>query len=184
MEKRDIRKQILSLRKGLSKEVREEKSENICRRLYQMESLQQAKVVYGYMPIRGEVDIRPLLQRLLKEGKELALPRVCGDRMDFYQIVSFQDLEEGSFHVLEPKEYCRKIGADGFMLVPGVAFDKRGGRIGYGKGYYDKYFASHKQKLQKFGIGYTIQIIDTIPTTSLDMPLDGLVSEEGSWMFV
>lgn len=183
MEKKDIRKNILLLREGLSKEESKEKSEKICRKLYEMESLRQAEIIYGYMPIRNEVDIVPLLKKLLKEGKRLALPRVSGDRMDFYEINSLQDVVEGSFHVLEPKEYCRKMEAAGLVLIPGVAFDKKGGRIGYGKGYYDKYFAAHNQKLQKIGIGYTIQIVDTIPTTSLDIPLDGLVSEEGIWMF-
>lgn len=183
MEKKDIRKQILAVREGLSEKEVREKSEEICSRLYEMACFRQAEVIYGYMPIRKEADIRPLLKRILEEGKKLALPRVCGDGMDFYQIASFQDLTEGSFHVMEPKEYCKKTEEDGLVLVPGVVFDKRGGRIGYGKGYYDKYFAVHSRKLQKIGIGYTIQIIDTIPTTSLDIPLDGLVSEEDAWMF-
>lgn len=183
MEKKDIRKKILALRESLPDAEAKEKSEKICEWLYKMECLRQAEVVYGYMPIRKEADIRPLLKRVLNEGKKLALPRVCGDRMDFYQITSFRDLAEGSFHVMEPKEYCKKVEEEGLVLVPGVVFDKRGGRIGYGKGYYDKYFAVHSHKLQKIGIGYTIQIIDTIPTTSLDVPLNGLASEEDIWMF-
>lgn len=183
MEKKDIRKQILAVRESLPDGEVKEKSDKICKRLYGLERLWQAEVVYGYMPIRKEADIRPLLKRILEAEKKLALPRVCGDRMDFYQITSFQDLSEGSFHVMEPKEYCKKMEEEGLVLVPGVVFDKQGGRIGYGKGYYDKYFALHGRKLQKIGIGYTIQIIDTIPATSLDVPLNGLVSEEDIWMF-
>lgn len=178
MEKKDIRKKILKARESLSEREAAEWSQAVCKRLYEMADLKQTEWIYGYMPIRREVNIRPLLERLLKEGKKLALPRVCGDAMEFYQIHSFEDLEEGSFHVLEPKAGCQRVEADGLVLVPGVVFDKKGGRIGYGKGYYDKYFAQHSQSLQKIGIGYTIQIIDTIPTTLLDIPLDGLVWEE------
>ena len=183
MEKKDIRKNILTIRESLSEEEVKEKSRLICSQLLNMHCFEQSKWIYGYMPIRNEVDIRPFLQHHLEEGKNIALPRVNGDTMEFYQIASFEDLEEGSFHVLEPKEGCPKAESNGFILVPGVVFDRKGGRIGYGKGFYDKFFASHNQTFEKIGIAYTIQIIDTIPTTSLDVPLHGLVCEEDLWMF-
>lgn len=183
MEKKDIRKKILGIREDLTEREAEEMSREICRKLFKMDCLQQAEWIYGYMPVRKEVDIRPFLEFLLQKGRNLALPRVCGDTMEFYRITSFADLEEGSFHVPEPKENCPKVKSDGIILVPGVVFDKKGGRIGYGKGYYDKYFSGHGQKLEKFGIGYTIQIIDTIPTTLLDVPLDGMVCEKEVFTF-
>lgn len=183
MEKKDIRKKILGIRESLTEREAGEMSREICRKLLEMAGLHQAEWIYGYMPIRKEVDIRPFLEQLLEEGRNLALPRVCGDTMEFYRITSFADLEEGSFHVLEPKENCPKAESDGIILVPGVVFDKKGGRLGYGKGYYDKYFAAHNQNLKKIGIGYTIQIIDTIPTTPLDVPLDGLVCEKEVFTF-
>ena len=161
----------------------QKRSQLICSRLLEMHCFEQSEWIYGYMPIRKEVDIRPFLKHLLNKGKKLALPRVSGDTMEFYQVTSFEDLEEGSFHILEPKEKCPKADASGFILIPGVAFDRKGGRIGYGKGYYDKFFASHSQTLEKIGIAYTIQIVDTIPTTSLDIQLNGLVCEEDFWMF-
>ena len=182
-KKNNIRKELLAIRESLSEETVQEKSQDICNWLLKMTCFDYAKWIYGYMPIRNEADIRPFLVHLLKKGKKIALPRVEGDTMEFYQINSFEDLEEGSYHILEPKKESPKAEGGGFILIPGVAFDREGGRIGYGKGYYDKYFASHNQPLIKIGIAYTIQIVDTIPTTSLDVQLDGLVCEEDLWMF-
>ena len=183
MEKEDIRKNILTIRESLSEEEAKSRSQGVCKMLYAMSCFNQSNWLYGYMPIRKEVDIRPFLEHLLDKGKNLALPRVNGDTMEFYHVTSFEDLEEGSFHILEPKEKCPKVEASGFILVPGVAFDRKGGRIGYGKGYYDKYFSTHSQTLEKLGIAYTIQIVDEIPTTSQDVRLHGLISEEDFWMF-
>lgn len=183
MEKQEIRKKFLTIREALSEEEVQNKSQIICKQLLKMSCFEYTDWIYGYMPIRNEVDIRSFLQHHLDTGKKIALPRVIGDNLEFYQITSFEDLEEGSFHVLEPKEGCPKAEAGGFILVPGVAFDREGGRIGYGKGYYDKFFSSHSQVLEKIGIAYKIQVTDRIPITSTDVRLDGLVYDEDLWMF-
>ena len=183
MEKKAIRNEILAIREALSKEEVQKKSQIICEQLMKMSCFEYAKWIYGYMPIRNEVNICPFLEYLMKKGKKIALPRVNGDSMEFYQITSFEDLEEGSFHIPEPKKECPKAEAGGFILIPGVAFDREGGRIGYGKGYYDKYFSSHNQALIKIGIAYTIQLIEIVPTTPTDVKLDGLVYDEDWWMF-
>ncbi len=174
-----IRKEILEKRRMLSDVERQKASAEICRNIAAMDVYRKADWIYGYMPIQGEADVTPLLAQALEEGKRVALPRVAGSTMEFYQVASLEEVEEGAFHVLEPLKECPLVDAPGFVLVPGAAFDQKGGRIGYGKGYYDRYFSSHSQKLYKLGIGYTIQIIDTIPTTSLDVPLDGVLTEKG-----
>ena len=183
MEKENIRKKFLTIRESLTEEEAENRSQNVCKMLLSMHCFEQSDWLYGYMPIRNEVDIRPFLEHHLHKGKNIALPRVNGDTMEFYQITSFDDLKEGSFHILEPKEECPKVESCGFMLIPGVVFDLNGGRIGYGKGYYDKYFSTHSHALEKLGIAYTMQIIEDIPTTSQDARLHGLISEEDFWMF-
>ena len=183
MEKEEIRKKYLTIRESLSEEEAENKSQSVCKMLFSMSCFEQSDWLYGYMPIRKEVNIRPFLEHLLRNGKNIALPRVDGNTMEFYQITSFDDLKEGTFHILEPKEGCPKVESSGFMLIPGVAFDFNGGRIGYGKGYYDKYFSTHSHALEKLGIAYTMQIIEDIPTTSQDVRLHGLISEEDFWMF-
>lgn len=185
MEKKDIRKKFLTMRESLSKEEVQNKSEIICKQLLKMSCFEYTDWIYGYMSIRNETDVRPFLQHHLNEGKNIALPKISGDTMEFYQIKSFEeDLEEGSFHILEPKEGCPKVEKGGFILVPGVAFDREGGRIGYGKGYYDRYFSTHSQALEKIGIAYKFQVIETVPITSTDVRLNGLVYDDDLWMFV
>lgn len=183
MKKQEIRKSLLAIRESLSEKEAQKKSQRICKQLLEMSCFEYAKWIYGYMAIRKEVDICPFLQHHLEHGKKIALPRVNKDTMEFYQIASFDDLEEGSFHILEPKEECPKAEGGGFMLVPGVAFDREGGRIGYGKGFYDRYFSTHNQVLEKIGIAYKFQVVDKIPVTAEDIRLDGLVYDGDLWMF-
>lgn len=179
MEKKEIRKELLRRRSALSDREVELCSKAVCGHLLKLMDEKNLNVIYGYMPIRREVDIRPALEEILRSKKTLLLPRVNGETMDFYRVRDFSDLEVGSFGVLEPKLSCSLAEPDGLVLVPGVGFDKSGARLGYGKGFYDKYFSSHKQNLYKIGIAYNIQIIEKIPTTPLDVLLDGVVCETG-----
>lgn len=177
--KQDIRTKILNIRKNLPLKERQKASAEICARLTALKAYQEAKLIYGYMPIQGEADITVLLKQALKESKAVALPRVAGETMEFYRIASLSEVEEGAFHVQEPIKSCPLIAEDGLVLVPGAVFDRRGGRIGYGKGYYDRYFSSHSQRLYKLGIGYAFQIVETVPMTELDVPLDAVLTEAG-----
>lgn len=135
--------------------------------------------IYGYYPLKNEVSLVPLYNRILEAGIPLAFPRVQGTGMDFYQIQYLTDLEEGCFHVMEPKQNAKKVHWEqASVLTPGVVFDRAGNRIGYGKGYYDAYFRSHATGT-RIGIAYENQIEEVLPIENFDQPVDHLVTEAG-----
>lgn len=134
------------------------------------ETYKQAKVVLGYYPLGNEVDCKVVLQKALIDGKYVALPRTAEDgRMDFYEIQSLSDVAEGTFYVMEPKAECKiffPVSECGkqeeiLVLVPGVVFDRAGNRYGYGKGYYDRYFARFP-KLKRMALAYEKQISEKV----------------------
>lgn len=148
------------------------KSEAICKRVLSSAEYKAAETLFAYYPLGNEVDCLPVLKQALTEGKRVVLPRTGTDcQMDFYEIHSLDDVEEGNFHVMEPKTSCKHFWPDmdeagntvvrgndyTLVLVPGVVFDYQGNRYGYGKGYYDRYFARFPQ-LKRIALAYTEQV--------------------------
>ena len=108
-------------------------------------------------------------------GKHVAVPKVQGEIMHFYEITALSDCVPGAFGILEPAgEEKDRIATPGFMLVPGLAFDKNGNRLGYGGGFYDKYLASHEEIITA-ALGYDFQIVEKVPSESHDRRMDYLI---------
>lgn len=191
------RKQYIALRRQMLKEDVASKSEAICEKVLDSMTYKTAQVIVAYYPLGNEVDCLPVLEDALNNGKHVMLPRTEADcRMDFYEIHSLLDVEEGHFHVMEPKEYCRKFEADRFsgeasdkvqdtmkkessvlVLVPGVVFDYVGNRYGYGKGYYDRYFARFPQ-LKRIALAYTDQLSEEpLECLGTDVKMHAIVTE-------
>lgn len=135
--------------------------------------------VYGYYPLGSEVSLIPFYKFLLEGEVPLAFPRVQGMSMDFYQVFSLDDLKEGAFHVMEPDNACKKAEWEyALCFTPGSVFDRKGGRFGYGKGYYDRYFEKHP-RLFRAGIAYENQVEEKLPTEDFDIPINYLITEQG-----
>lgn len=111
-------------------------------------------------------------------GKKVAFPRVEGSEMEFYEVTSLKDFQEGSFHVMEPVGGEPVAVQNALVLVPGLGFDSRGSRIGYGGGYYDRYFSRHPKHI-KVGIAYAVQLVGELEVEEHDISMDGIVTEEG-----
>lgn len=178
MEKRDIRAQIREKRKALSEAFIKEQSRNICKKIAASKEYQNAETVFAYMALPGEVDLSGLILQALKDHKKVAIPKVHKDIMEFYEITSLSDVEEGSFHVLEPVSTTRMIPENTLFLMPGVAFDKRSYRVGYGKGYYDKYLTKYFCK-NRMGVAFQFQIYEEVPADSFDIPAGKVITEGG-----
>lgn len=181
--KEQIRKRHLLLRNQMSKEERFRLSKDIsehAHRLLEIGGNSGAEVrVYGYYPLGSEVSLLFFYEYLLGQGIPLAFPRVCGMSMDFYQVFSLDDFKEGAFHVMEPEPSCQKAEwEDALCLTPGSVFDRTGGRFGYGKGYYDRYFEKYHHILRA-GIAYGHQIEEKLPTEPWDLPMNYLITEQG-----
>ncbi len=177
--KKEIRKECRNVRMALSAEQVEERSKKAGKHLLSSALYQDAEVILAYIDTQNEISTKPILQDAWQSGKTVAVPRVDGKNMDFYLIDSYEDLEEGAFGVFEPKESCPIYeGGAALLLLPGVAFDAAGGRVGYGGGFYDRYLEKHPEH-KKVGYAYQFQIYSVVPREATDIPVDALLTEEG-----
>jgi 5-formyltetrahydrofolate cyclo-ligase len=162
-------------------------ADRVAARLEDELPLAPGTTVAGYWPLAGELDPRPALDRLRARGHAQALPRLDGHDQPLL-FLAWDDGDElgpGTFDLLEPHP-SRPVRLPGIVLVPLLAFDRRGGRLGYGKGYYDRTLGYlREQALSPFavGIGFAAQEVDRVPTGPLDVPLDGVITETGAFRF-
>lgn len=181
MEKRELRKSILEKRNSLSSEERKEKNKKILEMILCREEYRKAVRVFLYVSKEEEVDTRELMEQAWKDGKTVAVPKTAAERkMYFLPVQSFAELQKNSFGVYEPigSEEQAVIPQEGdLFLTPVVGFDRQKNRMGYGGGYYDRYFAKHKG-IRKIGLAFQIQEI-SIPTEETDIPLEEIITENG-----
>lgn len=139
-------------------------------------------VVAGYLPIGSEIDPLPLMERLESEGAKLALPRLEADgSMTFRAWSQGADLEDGPMGLRQPLEGADTVHPT-LVLMPLLAFDAMGVRLGYGKGHYDRTLSSLRENGRVFacGLGFHAQMLDDLPAEPHDQPLDWAVTERGS----
>lgn len=174
--KKDIRNRILAERKRLSKEEWERKSQLIQQKVRSHPLYKEAKELYCYMDVRGEVGTGQLIQKALEDGKKVAIPKVEGEEMEFYYIHSLSDVRKGAYGILEPdtKEMVSKEPA--LLLMPGAVFDPSGGRIGYGGGYYDRYCRKHP-KHKKMALAFDFQVVEKLPLEEFDIKAQWVLTE-------
>jgi 5-formyltetrahydrofolate cyclo-ligase len=176
-EKADIRRTVLLERGKLTKKELRLKSEAVCNRLKQSDEYKNSTILYIYMDFKNEVITRSIIEDAHKTGKKVAIPKIIGDEMYFYYIKSVSNLQKGYFGILEPETTMPAMDQDGIMIVPGVAFDEKGYRIGYGKGYYDRFLQKHK-RFKKIAFAFELQIVEEIPYDGYDVPMDLIITEE------
>lgn len=180
--KMTIRKAMINQRDAMQISLREENSLQITKRLQKSLVYREAKRLFCFISIGSEVDTVLLLEQALLDGKKVAVPVTDKNReMYFLDIENLADLQPKSFGLREPlpdkEKAVTPFGKDLF-LVPGLAFDEKCGRLGYGGGYYDKYFQEYNN-FQKTGLAFEIQLVETpLPMTAEDFALDGIVTEK------
>lgn len=175
LEKSEIRKYIKEKRKQLDSALKEQWDESICRKVLSMYEIRHSFCVYCYVSFDQEAGTHKLIEYLIDMGKYVAVPRVEGDRMYFYAIQSLQDLEPGVMGIMEPKKTCLKVrDAQAPVIVPGVAFDRDGHRIGYGGGYYDRFFEEEPLH-PRFAVAYEFQVMDRFPVEEHDKGMDRII---------
>ena len=178
-EKRRVRERVLALRDASSMEEREAAGRAIVERLLALPEVARAKTVMVFWSFGSEIDTAPLLARLHERGARVALPRIVEGELeartyapgDPVTVTTFGAAEPSDGEVVPPEEVD-------VVVTPGVAFDRRGMRVGYGGGYYDRFFARIRDDAVRVGIGYAVQLVDEpLPAGSFDQPLDLLVTE-------
>lgn len=161
-------------------ELAQEKSELIAQKVINHSIYQKANLIFAYVDAKGEVQTGKIIEHAWSHGKIVAVPKVHGNIMKFYRISSWEDLESGCFGIMEPKqtyEELTEIEENSVVLMPGVAFDRCGNRIGYGRGYYDKYFTNYA-KIYKIALAFSIQIVQNIPAELFDVKANCVITEE------
>lgn len=182
-KKAAIRAAAIARRDALPPELRRDYSRIIIDRVISTETFRRARSVLAYSSFGSEIDTGPLIAAALESGKRLLLPRVnrAAARLDVFEVKDpAVGLRPGVWGILEPHpEVCPLCPADAidFILVPGAAFDRSGGRIGYGRGYYDKLLASCLPSAAKIAAAFETQVVDHIPTEPHDIAVDVLITE-------
>lgn len=176
MEKERIRRELLQKRINLSEEERLRLSQKIVENLRSLPEYRQAKKVLLYCPIKGEPDLTPLFEEVISE-KELILPKVNGEELKLYKVETPSCLSVGAFGILEPTKGKEVSPQElDFVVVPGVAFDLRGYRLGFGKGFYDRLLK--KTRATKVGVAYSFQVLERVPNDAWDVPVDIILTEK------
>jgi 5-formyltetrahydrofolate cyclo-ligase len=172
-------------RQNLPPDLVREDSARIRGRLLSVDRFREAKSVMLYLPARNEVDTWPLLDHFWARGSEILLPRCCENApgiMEAYAVTSRDDLGPGCFGLVEPRaERARKVPAPGpeAILVPALAFDRRGYRLGFGGGYYDRFLPTLACSPLLIGPAYAFQILENFPVEPWDRPVDLIVTPDG-----
>lgn len=181
--KNRVRREMLSKRNALSPEEIQINSEKICRRLLSADWYPGSRRILVYSAVKNEVDLSLFIDCALREKKQLYFPKVSGEAMDFFRVEDRRTLKKGAFGVPEPDGAGLRFpaGERGVMLVPGVAFSFGGGRIGYGKGYYDRYLSDKSKAggdcLLPIGIAFDFQLADRFQTESNDVNMYRIITE-------
>lgn len=182
-EKNKLRAAFKQLRKQIPQTEKVARDRKICAHFLALASYRYADTLLLYYPRSDEIDTRPIIEDALKSGKKVALPRCReGGQMDFHFITDLSELTEGKFSIPEPPESCPRFDKQSIcksvlIIVPGLAFDRKGYRLGYGKGYYDRYLSDIT--IQSVGFAYTACITDHLPRGRYDLPVDLIVTEKG-----
>ena len=183
MDKKNLRKQMLLQRNNMPDTKCLKKSRHAARLLFETASYKQAQNILVYMHYGSELQTVDIIRQAFEDHKHVFVPRVEGKNMDFYEIHSMADCEEGFHGIPEPKMDCPRLIFDigdndiTLMVLPGLAFDQKGHRLGYGGGYYDRYFERFGTDYTKVAVGYDFQLIDEVPYEPHDIPIDIFISD-------
>ncbi len=153
---------------------REEKNKLIARRV--IEFCFPYKVIGIYLSTPNEVETDGIIEELLKQGKIVVAPRVEDNELVFHKLESLKDTEHNKYHIREPLFSSEVIDNIEIMIVPGIAFDVSKNRIGYGKGYYDRYLSKHE--CYKVGLAFDEHLHKEIPTDSSDVKMDIVITDK------
>lgn len=172
MNKQELRRAIRERKRAMTAEEIEARSAVLAEKFAQSDAYKAAKTIYGYLPYNQEVRTVPMLARALAEGKKVAVPKVYGDEMKFIYLDDLTQVAKGYAGIPEPI-------ADGpvardetaLVLMPGLAFDREGHRIGYGGGFYDKFLAREPHH-PTLALCYDFQMQEHLETQEFDIPVD------------
>jgi len=164
-------------------------SERIVRRFMDLPEYEKAGTVMFYVDVRDEVRTRQALPEALASGKRIVVPYCLDGELELFWLENMDELELGMYRILEPKVELRDVAAKrltptnlDLVMVPGVAFDRKGGRTGHGKGYYDKLLQHARKDAPLIALSFECQLFEEIPAESHDIFMDKVVTEDAVYV--
>jgi 5-formyltetrahydrofolate cyclo-ligase len=183
MNKKEIRRDIIAKRDNLSEDKRRELDRRIKGILKKSSYYRQSKNIFIYVGFGSEINTSKYIDEFLAEGKNIFVPRIDMKNkvMDAVKINSLDELKRNHFGILEPDENGQVIHKNllDLIIVPGVAFDFSGGRIGYGGGYYDKYMENISENIHRLALCYDFQLLKELPKEEHDIKVHEVITEAG-----
>ena len=172
MNKQELRRTIREKKRAMTAAEIEQRSARLGELFVQSEAYRNAKTIYGYLPYNQEVRTVPMLEQAIRDGKRVAVPKCYGDEMKFIYMDDLSKVEKGYAGIPEP--IADEPVADdttALVLMPGLAFDPQGHRIGYGGGFYDKFLAQEPDH-PTLALCYDFQMFAALETEEFDIPVD------------
>ena len=181
LEKQKLREAMIKKRESISRDEFESKSRAIKDNIFSLPEWDKASIIYTYVSMRNEPDTREVIERAFSEGKTVCVPKIFGRQMNFIPIESLDELKKGTFGLMEPEDTGEYVKEPGLMLVPGIMFGEDFNRIGFGAGYYDRYFSGHTEDDGWFlvAVGYDFQLRKEIPREEFDVYMNVVITNEG-----
>ena len=180
MTKSDIRFKVKTLKENLSAEQINTDSNRIINKFLQLPEYKQCSQLICYVSFNQEVKTTKLIEAAFADKKKVAVPKVEGNKMNFYYIHSIGELERSNLNIYEPEAKNKVIletKSKNLIVVPGLAFDHFGNRIGYGKGFYDNYFLNHSNVAWfKIAYAYDFQVFEKLPVENHDIQIDKIIT--------
>jgi len=175
--KKDIRKRVLEERNFIEKEEWTEKSLRIYEKVITHPFFRNAEEIYCYIDFRNEVGTKKIIEKAWNLGKKVAVPKVTESSMEFFYLQRFDELSLGNWVIPEPNTEDMACGKNVLVIMPGAVFDEKKHRIGYGRGYYDKYLFKHSN-YQTMALAFELQMLENIPADEYDICPQIIVTEE------
>ncbi|MEZ4924297.1 MAG: 5-formyltetrahydrofolate cyclo-ligase [Crocinitomicaceae bacterium] len=174
-EKANLREEMLDLRRSIPLKDKRVYDKNICDSLKKIILVSTPNVIHSYLPIKGEIDVTPLLKWAMNRSIKIVCPKVLpGRQLENLELLSFEDFDYGPFNTLHPAGNKKYEGPIDFIIMPGLAFDENLNRLGYGGGYYDRFLIKHPES-NKIAVLYPFQLIDVVPVEEHDVKMSKLI---------
>lgn len=181
-DKKKLRETMIKNRDNLSLNERKAKDNLILQNLLESEIYKESTSIFTFINYGSEVQTKDFINIALQQGKEIFVPKtIKGTRnMKAVKIESLDNLKEDNWGILEPETFDKETDKENLdlVIVPGVIFDRKGSRIGYGGGYYDIYFADFKTQVNKIALAYDIQVVEYLTTEKHDINVDIIITEK------